>query len=60
MIKNHANCTNFHSYLLNSAFLSDFLSGVKGRIGEVTLPRTTHPCPIRGRLIRFQLNATTY
>ncbi len=58
MRENHANCTNFLGSLRNCAFLSDFLSGVKGRIGEVALPRTSQPCPIRGRLIRFQLNAT--
>ena len=60
MIENHTKCTIFYGYRQSSAFLPDFSSGVKGRIGEVALQRTSLPCPIPGMLIRFQLNATAH
>ena len=58
MIENHKICTDFYGSLRIGIVLSDFLFGVKGRIGEVTLPHISLSSPIRGMLIRFQLNAT--
>lgn len=60
MIENHKICTDFYGSLRICVVLSDFLFGVKGRIGEVTLPRISLSSPIRGMLIRFQLNATVH
>ena len=44
MIENHKICTDFYGSLRICIVLSDFLFGVKGRIGEVTLP---HISPIQ-------------
>ena len=38
MIENHKICTDFYGSLRICIVLSDFLFGVKGRIGEVALP----------------------
>ena len=59
MIENHKICTDFYGSLRICIVLSDFLFGVKGRIGEVTLPRNSLSSPIRGMLIRFQLNVAS-